>query len=276
MIRYFEYWLVKKTQWKEYNSSICKLAPNYYQYSKNTYRKVNRNGINYLLDISDIVDYYVYWGFREKAHEKMYSICNIDDIILDVGTNIGSVLMNLAKIAKNGQVHGFEPSNVNYQKAIYNLKLNNFSNIKLNNLALGKSDDFGHISIIDEHNLGKNKIINIKNHNDYKNTEKIKIISIDKYYKELKLEKIDVIKIDTEGYEYNVLQGASYVLNKFHPKLLVEIDDTNLKEQNSSPIEILKFLWNFGYKCYNTENDTIVNETFNFKNCHFDILAIIN
>ena len=36
----------------------------------------------------------------------------------------------------------------------------------------------------------------------------------------VQLEKIDLIKIDTEGYEYEVLQGAKKTIEKFKPKYI--------------------------------------------------------
>jgi hypothetical protein len=50
-----------------------------------------------------------------------------------------------------------------------------------------------------------------------------KIIPIDHLVKELQLERVDFIKIDVEGMEFDVLYGAKKTINKFKPKLLVEL-----------------------------------------------------
>ena len=79
---------------KDRNSFLSKLPANHYQYSKNTVRKVTRNKINYLLDISDLVDWHLYFQLKETTHIQLYSQLDKGNVVIDVGTNIGSVLLN--------------------------------------------------------------------------------------------------------------------------------------------------------------------------------------
>ena len=66
-LTFIESLLVKKTQGKAFDSFIGKLVPSNYMYSHNSIRLVQREGINYKLDISDLVDHFIYFGFREDA-----------------------------------------------------------------------------------------------------------------------------------------------------------------------------------------------------------------
>ncbi len=70
---------------------FSKWVPNHYQYEAGARRVVCRKGIYYNLDISNVVDHYLYFGFAEKAHQKLYALCQKDYTVIDVGTNIGSV-----------------------------------------------------------------------------------------------------------------------------------------------------------------------------------------
>ena len=48
--------------------------------------------------------------------------------------------------------------------------------------------------------------------------------------------------MDIEGFEYLALLGAKNILKKFHPKIVVEIHSTELRNK------IKKYLERFGYK----------------------------
>ena len=42
--------------------------------------------------------------------------------------------------------------------------------------------------------------------------------------------RLDLIKIDVEGYELNVLKGAEQLIEKFHPKMVIEINEIALEQ----------------------------------------------
>ena len=60
--------------------------------------------------------------------------------------------------------------------------------------------------------------------------------------------RVDAIKIDVEGAEYLVLRGARQTLNRFHPMLLVEIVEHQLRAMNTSSTELRDFLQANGYR----------------------------
>ncbi len=59
--------------------------------------------------------------------------------------------------------------------------------------------------------------------------------------------KIDFIKIDVEGFEMNVLKGALLTIKTFHPSMIIELDDTNLRVQGSTAAELCEYISNLGY-----------------------------
>ena len=85
---------------------------------------------------------------------------------------------------------------------------------------------------------------------------------------------LNLIKIDVEGYELNVLKGASQTLKNLKPKLFIELDNSNLQRQGHSASELIKFLNQFNYTITNANNNKHVNFNDNFDNCHFDIICI--
>ena len=76
----------------------------------------------------------------------------------------------------------------------------------------------------------------------------VRMTTLDAVVKEVGLRKVNFIKIDVEGYEMNVLKGSVEILQKYHPILLMEIDNIWLARYGSSYDEILSFLSPLGYK----------------------------
>jgi FkbM family methyltransferase len=64
----------------------------------------------------------------------------------------------------------------------------------------------------------------------------------------INLRPVSFVKIDVEGYELEVLKGASILIDEFHPVLLVEIDRERHDLEEFSTI--IDFLRAKGYSCY--------------------------
>jgi hypothetical protein len=102
--------LAALTQNKKPGQLFARLPPLYLSYPKNSFRRVNRNGINYELDISDYMEWLVYYGIRVESHEILYGLLTSGNSVLDIGANIGEVTLNMSKIVgPEGVVHSFEP-----------------------------------------------------------------------------------------------------------------------------------------------------------------------
>jgi len=271
-IRFLENILVKITTNKIYGTSITKTPPNHYQYKTGSIRQTQKDGINYELDISDIMDWYIYFGFREPARLKLYDLISEGDIVFDVGANIGDTTLHFAKIiGDNAKVHSFEPDPINHNSIQKNISLNNFKNIILNKIGLGNVKGSFKIHTLDQKNKGMNRIVS--DSEDVKNSREIQVTTINEYVKENNIQKLDLIKIDVEGYEFNVLKGSVEVLNRFHPKLFIELDDENLKAQGSSAKKLVMFLLDIGYDIFQAETDEKITSEIDFSHCHYDIVA---
>lgn len=238
-IPFLEKSLRKLTQEKKPNDLICKLVPNNYQYPTSSYRTFNYNGVNLKVDIRDYVGHYLYFGFKDKGHEKLYQLTKKDDIVLDIGTNIGSTLLGFANIIGNkGEVYGFEPDKYNYEQCQQNITLNNFKNIEVANIGLGNEKGEFSLVVDTPTNRGGNRI-SLNNNN--KMAEIITVDTLDNWFQSKKLSQIDLIKIDVEGFELNVLKGGSESIKKYQPKLFIELDDNNLKNVGNNASELILF-----------------------------------
>lgn len=265
--------LRSKTIGVEYGTFISRLAPTHETYKKETLREVNLNGINFSLDISDLMGWFVYWGFAEAARTNLYALVNRNDTVLDVGANLGEVALNLAKIVgESGQVFAFEPFPATLAKLKKNCSLNFFQNIEIIENGLGDERSVFSMIEADQHNTGMNRIS--ADEKSGKAATQIEVIKLDDFTVEKGLRKIDFIKIDVEGFEMKVLRGSERTLREFKPKLFIEIDDNNLKSQKSSAHELILFLENFSYSIKNAETLQNIRSTEDFTNKHFDIIAL--
>lgn len=271
----FERILIKFVSNREYGLAITKIVPNHYQYAKNTYRYAKRNKINYKLDLSDIIDWFIYFDFKETSKNNLFQLANKGDTVIDIGGNIGEISMNFASIVgDSGNVHSFEPHPINLKRFKNNLSLNDFNNIILNEQALGNEKGIFQLLIIDENNYGRNRITTtVEEKKENKLVEDVQVILLDDYVKKCKVEKVDLIKIDVEGFEMNVLKGAKNILGIYHPVLFIEVDDNNLRLQNSSSEELVEFLMAYDYILFFAHNNKAIPKNYNYSNCHFDLLA---
>ena len=271
-IPFLEKLLVKKTINKPFGIFVTKLPPNHYQYKKSSIREVTRNHVNYKLDISDIVDWFIYFGFKETSRESLLNLIDENQTIIDIGANVGNVSLQIAYLlGDHGHVHSFEPDPLNFKRIEANVKRNDFKNIQLNNLGLGNEEGSFHIATVNEGNQGMNRIVG--EHSDLKNLRKIEVTTLDNYVEKNHLKKINLIKIDVEGFEYNVLMGALNVIKNNHPIFFIELDDNNLLEQGHSAKKLIELLERFHYEFIHAETKEKISSNSNFKNCHFDIIA---
>ncbi|MEZ5889988.1 MAG: FkbM family methyltransferase [Xanthobacteraceae bacterium] len=67
-------------------------------------------------------------------------------------------------------------------------------------------------------------------------------VKLDDVCERSEVQRIDVVKIDVEGAEMAVLKGASSIIRKYKPLLIIELSDKHLVRQGSSVSEVAEFL----------------------------------
>ncbi len=130
-------------------------------------------------------------------------------ILFDVGANLGQSIKKMKMEFPTSIIYAFEPSLNCYEvlKKNYTDK-----NILINNKAVGAGNgkikfneySWSASNSILKRAFGTTKIIN---------SNEVDLISIDSFCKENNILKIDFLKTDTEGYELEVLKGASNMMD---------------------------------------------------------------
>lgn len=255
---------------KSRNGFLEKLVPPDYLYPQGSRRQTKRKGINYDLDISHVVDHAIYYGYPEDEMKIVEDAIRKASTIIDIGANIGAFSLHFAGLNPKARVIGFEPHPRTYARAVKNIGLNSFSNIKLINLGLGRSKETVRLYEVNEHNPGMNRILATESD---KPSVEIRIDTLDSVLAGMSVGKVDFIKIDVEGYEMAVLEGAKQTLAS-KPLLFIELDDVNLRDQGGSALQLVQLLRGSGYTEFRrADRNTVIDDTSNFDHCHFDLIA---
>ena len=158
-------------------------------------------------------------------------------VALDIGANKGIVTYFLGKQAgQNGRVIAFEPQ-PELGRQISRVA-NTFGLRNVDVHSIGLSDEDG-MATLYRGNIGSTA--NLVVGAEWQTEElRVPIRSLDSFFEVAGIERLNFVKCDVDGYEVPVLKGAEKVLMKFHPKVLIEIQDTDVPEV----AEILK---RYGY-----------------------------
>lgn len=137
-------------------------------------------------------------------------------IIFDIGGFRGITTQWFARVA--GHVHTFEPMPESAQSIKQILNVRQISNVSVHQTALSDTamtSDFYVYSIKGHNSLGK------VNTSKYLNTIKVQTLTVDQFSKDNNIDRIDFMKIDVEGFEFEVLKGASEMLASGNIKLIL-------------------------------------------------------
>jgi FkbM family methyltransferase len=219
------------------------------------------------------IKYFKFLLPHEKDYLGMKKICknNLDEVIIDIGANLGISTMGFRQMGFKNKICIFEPNPEIYNKYLLPIK-KNYKNIILKNLALGHKNQkkfffvpyYKNEAIHYFGSFDKKYIINSLKitfaHLLSKINLKKKIINIIRY-DDLNLKfKPHFIKIDVEGYDHFVLKGLSKTIKKHKPIFLIEYNKENF-------FKIKKYLKNYEKFIYDIELDKLVKLKQNlFKN----------
>ena len=162
--------------------------------------------------------------FEPLETAEFVNVIKKDSVVFDIGANFGYYSIIAASLANLGKVYAFEPDKNNFVDFKYNIELNNLSNINSENTGAGSNN--GNVSFkVDGIHRGRSKVV--ENKGDYD----IDVVTLDSYCQINNIENIDILKVDVEGFETEVLLGATEIIKKSsNIKLFIEFNPATLKE----------------------------------------------
>ena len=187
--------------------------------------------------------YHAFWNkmFLEELN-TVKDFVKKGDTVIDVGGNLGFFVLILNELVGNsGKIYSFEPSKNLNIKLASTLKINNLQNVTLVNIALGESE--GTTTL--HYNPKQSGLSSIVSNSESDSlSEEIKVTTLDNYSANLS-GRVSFIKIDTEGYEPQVLKGATELIIRDKPTIYIELGG----DYQTSSTEALKILKVLNYSC---------------------------
>ena len=186
---------------------------------------------------------------ERRAEERMLKRCvTPGDRVFDVGANIGTVTLALADaVGPQGRVIALEPHPQIFAFLEDNLALNRVGHhVTALNMALGAED--GHVGFSNLSDDSQNHIVA-----GAAGAVEIPLRPLDKVAPD---GPIRLIKIDVEGYEPEVLRGASEVLGRSEI-LYVECIAQLLKRFGSDEAQLVDLIERHGFRIYQWEGDAL-------------------
>lgn len=252
---------------------LARLPLNHYQYPVGSIREVERLGLKLTLDLSDLVDWAIFFGLVDGGLERLYGHAQPNDVVIDVGANNGMVSMRLAqRVGVRGRVLSFEPHPGNFRRLEHNLSLNDLPHVSAFHLGLGEDSGQAAMLSVDKFNLGMHRIVPDRS-DGAQPADMIELTTLDSVCERHGLDRLDWVKIDVEGYELKVLRGGLRALEELRPRLFVEVDDAHLRDQGDSADALLGELDRLGYGMVDAVTGTPVIPGVGEVPAHFDVVC---
>lgn len=180
-----------------------------------------------------LIKYGEYSYLEMDAFKK---ICGPGDVIIEVGANIGSHTVGLAKIVgAQGRVMAIEAQPVIFQNLCGNISINSLTNLDCLNIAASNRSGSTIIPFYDYSIKGNYGGISVGDSEVGSQVDMKKLDDVFPY------NRLKLLKIDVEGMEKEVLEGAREIIERFKPILYVEND----RVDNSK--ELIEYIFQLGY-----------------------------
>lgn len=165
----------------------------------------------------------------EREFAELDEFVNQGEWVIDIGANIGHYTIKLSElVGAGGRVIAFEPIPVTFAHLAENTLHSKFKNITLINAAVSEKTELAGMSIPDFSTGLKNYYeasISPVVHEDDTSVLTLSIDSLEINH------KISLIKIDAEGHEPAVFKGATKLIERDKPCLIVETVTDSIRKQ---------------------------------------------
>ncbi len=168
------------------------------------------------------------------------------DVFFDVGANYGLfTIISSRLVGQNGSIHSFEPLPDAYNYLERNISVNNLGNVVSNRVAVGQSSGHAMIHRFSDLPIGHTSLSSLGRQDS--SPLACDVIALDDYLTEAKIADVNMIKIDVEGSERDVLYGASTLIKRNSPAIILEINRETANAFNYKPEDNITFLSELGY-----------------------------
>lgn len=200
-------------------------------------------------------DIFINGEYEPGIQELIYKLLPIKGCFLDLGANIGSIVVPAAKRRPDIQAVAVEAAPWIFTYLQKNISINGLENVKAVSYALFDSDDKELSFFSPRDKFGKGSLSPVFTQQEVK----VKSKRLDTLVQELDLKKVDLIKIDVEGFEYYVFKGAEKLLKTLDAPIIIFefVDWAEKQAKGLAPGSAQRLLMEMGYLLYQVHGSEI-------------------
>jgi len=211
-----------------------------------------RDGLSFEVHPGDSLSRVVYVSgtYEPNTLCVLRALLRPGDVFIDVGGNAGIVSLAAAQwVGSTGHVHAFEPSGREYRRLVDTIARNHLSKVTAHRAALGARRGTAVLKVASSQDGGLNTLGRRfpYDHVALETLEDVEVRTLDEVVATEQVGPISAIKIDVEGMELHVLRGASEIIARDRPALVVEVFGRALEACGASPRALEEVLIAKGY-----------------------------
>ncbi|MDC3058877.1 FkbM family methyltransferase [Candidatus Pelagibacter sp.] len=231
-------------------------------------QNVKRNNLRWNLDLNEGIDLSIFlFGTSEK---KIFNLKKLlkessSPIIIDIGANIGSTSLIMAKMFNDCKIFAIEPTDYAFNKLRGNLELNKEIKNKLFLRQLFITNNKEPKKVWSSWNFQNSKNSHKKHLGTLKDIKPNSYVGLEQFINDEKITNVDFIKIDVDGYELDVLKSGEKFLTDNKPIIFIEIAPYLYSEFGYNCDELIQYIINLKYDFYD-ENIKKISNIFDIVN----------
>lgn len=207
---------------------------------------------NFYLVEGDALSDYLRRGELHEPHfvALISELLKPDDNVLDMGANLGSHTVLMARLVPQERVYSFEPLSLTHSQLQLNIHANALTNVTPMKFALSDTTGaFVAMQAVDYDranlNIGATRVSRSGRGDG----------ALSVRLDDLDLPKIAFAKMDIQGSEYRALLGMQTLMARDRPVLFVEIEEKHLRACGTSSKQLIEHLFGLGYTLYRIKTD---------------------
>lgn len=182
------------------------------------------------------------------------------DVCVDIGAALGLYTVTLSRlVGPQGTVHSIEPLVFAHPALSYLLRPREGRNVVRHSVALGTSEGRDVMSVPVRHGspvTGRSFLTSgadgLGSNAEF--TDHLEVVvrtdTLDRFCAANGIERLDFVKADVEGAELRVLQGGTETIERFRPKLLLEIEERHVRRFGYRALDVRDWLAERGYRMH--------------------------
>lgn len=149
--------------------------------------------------------------YEQWMLEQVRKLLVPNSVVIDAGANIGNHTLYFARVCGSSAVYAFEPMKYTFSILKRNVEINQASQVRCMNVALGARETMAALTKYSSANMGAATLV-------FDDRGSYEVTTLDS----LSIGNVDLVKIDVEGTQLEVIAGAARLLQNQRPMLWIE------------------------------------------------------